>query len=188
MFRWMLIVPLVLAGEVVAQDKGDPRIRRFKREQAVARVGSVSREFVEKYGDDAVFALSPCQTPVAIKLAEFSNSGGLDKLPRPRDFLRLVAKHGGDVATWGIEHAVELGDVDNFDAYLENPLEYAMNLKLLADGAAESRARRLNAQVPAGNQPPFQMTVDLRTVGAIAGGLLLIGLLAWRCWVRYSTP
>jgi LPXTG-motif cell wall-anchored protein len=127
----------------------DPRLRRANREQAVAAVGPIARDFVETHGDEAVAAIFACSKPVAVKLAEFYASGEMGKLPRPRDLLRVVAQrgHGDDVALWAIEHARELTDTDSFDAYLQSPLEYALNLKLLSAGAAEARAWRLNQAV-----------------------------------------
>src|SRR5579871_53297 len=62
----------------------DPRVRRAWRERAVAIIGPRARDFVETQGDEAVAALFACSRPVAVKLVEFHNSGGLDKLPRPR--------------------------------------------------------------------------------------------------------
>lgn len=49
----------------------DPRTRRAWREQAVAKVGPIARDFVETHGDAAVAALFSCSRPVAVKLAQF---------------------------------------------------------------------------------------------------------------------
>src|SRR5260370_17756963 len=75
------------------------------------------------------------------------------KLRRPRALLGVIAqpRHGDDVALFAIRHAGQLTDPDCFDAYLLNPLEYAMGLKQLSAGAAEVRARRQN---PAAMTPP----------------------------------
>jgi hypothetical protein len=150
-------------------DGADPRIRRAHREQAVAAVGPGARDFVETQGDEAVAAIFACSKPVAVKLAEFHACGELGKLPRPRDLLRVIAqpRHGDDVAVWAICHARELADTDSFDAFLFNPLEYALGLKQLATGAAEARARRLNQAAMTTPQP-----VDERLV--IGGGLCLL--------------
>ena len=101
----------------------DPRVRRAYREQAVAVVGPIARDFVETHGEEAVAAIFACSRPVAVKLAEFHASGELGKLPRPRDLLRVIAqpRHGDDVALWAIHHARELTDMDSFDAYLHQP-------------------------------------------------------------------
>ena len=124
----------------------DPRVRRAYREQAVAKVGPIARDFVETQGDEAVAAIFACSRPVAVRLAEFHASGEMGKLLRPRDLLRVIAqpRHGDDVALWAIAHAGELADTDSFDAYLLSPLDYALGLKQLATGAADARARRLN--------------------------------------------
>src|SRR5581483_7178490 len=117
----------------------DPRLRRAWREQAVAEVGPVARDFVETMGDDAVAAIFSCSRPVAVMLAEFYASGGMGKLPRPHGLLLVIAqpRHGDDVVVFAIHHAAELADVDSFDAFLISPLDYAMGLKKLAAGAAE---------------------------------------------------
>jgi hypothetical protein len=158
----------------------DPRVRRAHRERAVAAVGPVARDLVETHGDEAVAALFACPKPVAVRLAEWHAASELGKLPRPRDLLRVIAmpQHGGDVALWAMQHAGELTDVDSFDAYLFNPLEYALGLKPLAAGAAEARARRLSqaaAATPAAAPPWTHQQL------ALAGGglLLVVGLLVW---------
>jgi hypothetical protein len=156
----------------------DPRVRRAYREQAVAEVGPIARNFVETMGDEAVAAIFACSRPVAVMLAEFYVSGGMGKLPRPRGLLCVIAqpRHGDDVAVWAINHAAELADVDCFDAYLISPLDYAMGLKPLAAGAAEVRERRRNQAAMTG-----ALAVNERLV--IAGGagiLIIVGLLLWR--------
>lgn len=160
--RWLtpgtLCLIVVQTGELSAQSNpggngfgryvtsANPRQRRSFRERAVARIGPVARDFVEAQGDEAVAAIFACSAPVGVKLAEFHASGGLGKLPRPGDLLCLIALrgHGDDVALWAIAHAGELEDPDSFNAYLASPLDYALGLKDLAAGAAETRARRLN--------------------------------------------
>jgi hypothetical protein len=167
----------------------DARTRRSQRERAVATVGPVARELVETFGDEAVAALSACSPAGGRKLAEFHATGELAKLPKPRDLLRVIGQrgHGDDVANFAIDHARELADVDQLDAYLISPLEYALGLRPLATGAAEMRALRLNVQAaaaapPAQQQPP-PLQIDERWAGLlIIGGLGVIGLLVW--WKR----
>lgn len=158
----------------------DPRMRRALRERAVAYAGEGSREFVETQGDAAVAAIFACSQGGARKLVEFNNSGKLAKLPRPADLLRVIAQpgNGDDVGVYAIQHANELTDVDNFDAYLLNPLEYAYALRPLSEGAAEVRARRLSAQAA---WVPWQVTLDGRAI-AIGGGVLAVVLFLW--WRR----
>lgn len=169
----------------------DPRARRVSRERAVASVGPVARDFVETHGDEAVAALFACSRPVAVKLAQFHDGGELGKLPRPRDLLLAIARPGcgDDVALWAIGHAGELGDRDAFDAYMINPLEYAMGLKPLAMGAADMRARRLQlAAMPVRPVAPSwaQSWEDIapETKLCITGGVLLIGAAAIVMWRR----
>ncbi len=47
------------------------------------------------------------------------------------------------MALWAFAHVGELTDLDSFDAYLLDPLSYAMALKNLEQGVAEVRDRRL---------------------------------------------
>jgi hypothetical protein len=155
----------------------DPRLRRAWREQAVAEVGPVARDFVETMGDDAVAAIFACSRPVAVMLAEYFNSGGMGKLPRPRGLLWVIGqpRHGDDVAVWAIHHAAELADVDSFDAYLISPLDYAMELKPLAAGAAEVRERRNQAATAGATTAKERMVI-----AGGAGILIIVGLLLWR--------
>ncbi len=172
----------------------DPRARRAWREQAVANVGPIARDFVETQGDEGVAALFACSKPVAIKLAQFHASGELGRLPRPRDLLVAIAIPGcgDDVALWAIGHAAELSDRDSFDAYLMSPLEYALGLKPLAAGAADVRARRLQqaaiamrpAAAPQANGWE-QMAPETKL--CIAGGVFLIGAVAIVMWKRRQT-
>ncbi len=159
----------------------DPRVRRANRERAVAVVGPCAREFVEALGDDAVAALFACSKPVAVKLAKFHDSGELGKLSKPRDLLYVIAqpRHGDDVALWAIQHAGELNDLDCFDAFLLNPLEYALNLKQLAAGANEVRASRLTAAAAMSSwQPPMEPRQGI----ALGIGMVIVALpLAWMC-------
>lgn len=194
----VLLLVLLPPAEAMAQydpyrpvnAQQDPRVRRALRERAVAFAGANSREFVEKYGDDAVAAICACTQAGAQKLVEFSRSGDLGKLPRPSDLLKLIAipGNGDDVLLWAINHAKELGDVDNFDAFLLSPQEYAFALKQLDQGAAEMRARRLSLQAAAtpapqpSSQPSpgiSQIPLDNRTLAWVGGGLLVVVLIVW---------
>ena len=155
----------------------DPRMKRAMRERAVAYAGDASRDFIETYGDPAVMAIFGCSHDGARKLVEFYNLHKLEKLPRPTDFLRVVSLpgNGDDVVIFATMHDNELTDVDNFDAYLLNPLDYAYALRKLSEGAAEARARRLTGQAAA---TPWQLTLDNRTI-AVGGGILAVILLLW---------
>src|SRR6266851_8059160 len=114
-FRWKLVcflllflLPASLHGQAVRQrppyqpgppaaaQTADPRLQRAAREKAVAIVGTKGRDFVESYGQDAVAAIFACSRPAAVRLVEFHASGGLAKLPRPRELLRAIGKpnHG----------------------------------------------------------------------------------------------
>jgi len=161
----------------------DPRMRRAWREQAVAKVGPSARNLVETYGDDAVAAIFACSRPVGLKLAEFHNSGEMAMLARPHDLLWVVAQPGcgDDVAVWAMHHHHELGDVDNFNAYVLNPLEYSLGLKPLAAGAAEARARRLNQAVMTGTAWGASLSPDQKLAIAGGAGLAVIGgIILWR--------
>jgi len=181
----LLLLPAAAPGQFnpyapPVQVDNDPRTRRALRERAVAYAGPSSREFVETQGDAAVAALFACSQPAAGKLVEFHNSGGLAKLPKPGDLLRVIAQpgNGDDVLLYAIQHANELSDVDCFDAYLLNPLEYAYALRPLGEGAAEARARRLSAHAAT---IPWRVTLDGRAI-ALGGGILAIVLFLW--WRR----
>jgi hypothetical protein len=172
----------------------DPRVRRALRERAVAYAGENSRALVEKEGDDAVAAIAACTPAGARKLVEFYASGDYSKLPRPRDFLRVVALpgHGDDVVLWAIQpdHARLLTDVDNYDAFLLSPLEIVYSLKPIEQSAAEARALRLAAQAavtpaPQPQQQPQpqvpQIPLDTRTLAWAGGGLVVLLLIvAWK--------
>lgn len=141
--------PPFRSNQPATKPRPDPREIRAARDKAVAVVGATGRDFVETYGEDAVAAIFACSQARAKQLVEFYSSGGQAKFPpRPRDLLRVIGKphHGDDVASWAIAHADELTAVDNFDAYLLDPLSYALALKKLEDGAAEVREFRRRAQ------------------------------------------
>jgi hypothetical protein len=161
----------------------DPRVRRANREQAVAIVGPKSRDFVETYGDEAVAAIFACSRPVALKLVEFHSCGEMGKLPRPGDLLCVIAqpRHCDDVAVFAIRNVQKLCDVDCFDAYLLNPLDYALGLRALETGAAEVRARRLNqtAVISPPARPQLSADEKLAVVGVV-GFAVIAGILLWR--------
>jgi hypothetical protein len=164
----------------------DARARRAARERAVAYAGASSRHFVETYGEPAVWAIFGCSQGAAGELVEFSNSGGLAKLPRPAALLQVIAQrgHGDDVLRYAIDHATELTDGDHFNAYLQSPLEYACALRDLAQGAAEARARRLAGEAAAAR---WQVRLDGRTL-ALGGSILALGaLLLWWKYHRRLT-
>jgi len=160
----------------------DPREQRAAREQAVATVGATGRDFVETYGEDAVAAISACSQPVALRLVEFHAAGVLGKLPRPRGLLRLIGEpqHGDEVASWAMAHAGELMDLDYFDAYLIDPLPYALALQKLDGGAAEVCDRRRRWQDR--ETQAARASQDLRLYGLGGGVAAVFLLLGW--WYR----
>jgi hypothetical protein len=173
------------------------RLRRANREKAVAKVGSESREFVETYGEDAVAAIFACSPQVGMKLVECHASGALAKLPSPCDLLRLIAnpRHRDDVALWAVQHASELTDPDSFDAYLARPLEYALSLKPLKQGAAEVMATRIASRdtttvSPAATPQAAQTATTPATTVSAKLKLLLdddrVGITACGCMVMIT--
>jgi hypothetical protein len=113
-------------------------VQRNARDRVIAANGESVRNLVETYGEAAVAALSRCSRDVAVKLGRFP---AWETFPRPADLLRTIGQpnHGDDVATWALAHAKELADPDCFDAYLSDPLSYALSLKKLGDGATRVR-------------------------------------------------
>jgi hypothetical protein len=167
----------------VVKPPPDARELRAARERAVATVGPVGRDFVETYGEDAVAAIFACTQPAALKLVEFYSAGGLGKLSRPRELLRAIAKpkHGDEVASWAIAHADELADVDHFEAYLLDPLSYALALKKLDDGAAEvSRFRRYAHDYQTQRAQWASSSPGWRIFGLVAGVTAVVLLVRWR--------
>ena len=149
MRRFVVILLVVLPpAEAMAQynpyapvnAQPDPRVRPFYR-RSVAFAGANSREFVEKYGDDAVAAIFACTQAGA-------ETGGFLSVRRPGeaagllDFLKVVAipGNGDDVVLWAAQHPKELTDTDNLDAFLLAPLEIVYALKSLDQAAAEAVA------------------------------------------------
>lgn len=158
MKRLLLLLAAALAAPAQAQytpDPPGPKARRAERERAVALLGGgeVARRFVEDHGDNAVKALAACSTDCGRKLAAWhADPDGLNRLPRPGEFLLVVAdrRRGGDeLVFWALAHSQELRDLDAFEATLREPMELALSLKPLAQAASENRARRLaNAANP----------------------------------------
>jgi hypothetical protein len=164
---------------VTQNDPQDPRVRRAAREQVVARVGEESRGLVEAY-DEAVVALGHCSVPVAKRLSLFYSQGGLDRFPRPRDFLVMLTQQRGnadDVCLWALQpqNVEKLRDVDYFDAYLASPLEYALALSSLPDGAAKSRANRLGNQ---SSTVSYRQGNSSETEASVRAGSLVLGVVA----------
>jgi hypothetical protein len=155
----------------------DPRVRRAYREKAVAVVGQHARDFVETHGDEAVVAIFAVSKAAAAKLVDFHESGELATLPRPRDLLHAIGLpgHGNDVARWAMQHAEELADADNFDAFLMMPLDYALGLKDLATGATELRARRLHHAAMT-----VPLPLDDKLIAGGVGVVVIIMILLWR--------
>lgn len=196
LFMLLLVQPATLFGQTPRRWRStgpdappvtpapDPRELRAARERAVEKVGAGGREFVETYGEDAVAAICVCSRTVSLQLVEFHSSGGLGKLPRPRELLRVVGKpnHGDDVASWAIAHAGELADVDRFEAYLRDPLSYALALKKLDDGAAEvGRFRRYVSDYQAQTaQWASRSSHGWRILGLGGGVTAIVLLLRWR--------
>ena len=112
-------------------------------------------------------------------LVELYTSGEMSKLPRPRALLGVIGQQGnGDaVARFAINHAGELTDADRFDAFLAEPLEYALDLKQLAEGAAEMQARR---RYSAARITAFWAGLSDREKVGIVALVVVVGVLVWR--------
>jgi hypothetical protein len=178
----LLLVPGQALGQFnpfAPQQNADARWRRAIREQAVAYAGAAARGLVENEGDAACAAIFACSPAGARHLAEFYSAGNLAKLPFPEKLLRAIGQTGAgdDVLFWAVQHQVQLTDPHCLEAYCLDPLQYALGLRPLEEGAAELRARRLSAQA---GPPPWQSSVDAQKLALLAGGLLLVGLLWWR--------
>lgn len=178
----LVLLPPPASGQLnpYAPQQPDPRIRRAWREQAVAWAGGKARELVEKEGDDGVRAILYCSPSGARKLTEWYASGGLSKLPYPQWLLQAIGQpgHGDDVVLWAIEHAGELADPFALEAYCASPLDYALNLRSLEQGAAEVRARRLATQAAVAPQS-WQVTLDGQKLLVLGGAAAGVGLLVW---------
>lgn len=126
------------------------------RELAVAALGGTpeARKLVEDFGETGVRAVNACSIEVGKKLAAWhSEPGGMSSLPRPGDFLALLAgrpRDADEIALWVMGNAQRMRDLDNFEAVLHEPLEVILGLKRLEQAASENRARRLaQAEAPA---------------------------------------
>ena len=172
------------------ESSDDPRVRRAAREKAIATLGPGARPFVEAYGENAIAAIGACSRHVALKLVAFYDSGQLNRLARPGKLLAVISdpRHRDDVALWAIEHAAELNDPDSLEAYLSDPLEYALGLKALEAGAARMRTMRLNRAVmaatpaPARDAPHWKALLDDDRVGvtACACAVIILAIVLWR--------
>ena len=144
----------------------NPRERRYWRERAVAYAGPSARSLVESdYGDEAALALLRCSPGVARRLAAFGASGGLGKLPQPRESLMVIGhpNGGSDACLYVIKHANELTDPVCSEVFLEAPLDFVLGLKQLPAAVAERRdsmycvtGSRLAANGRPIDQPRFQ--------------------------------
>jgi len=128
-------------------NSNDPHARRQWREDAVAHVGQDARPMVETH-ELAARALLACSYSTANDLVAAFNRGDLSKLPSLDYLLAAIVRSndGEAVAVFAIGHLKELEDIDHFNAFMGNPVEYALGLKDLAAGAAEVRAARLRRQ------------------------------------------
>ncbi|HZZ78775.1 MAG TPA: hypothetical protein VFE62_09670 [Gemmataceae bacterium] len=169
---FVLIASAIWAQAAAAQSSAWQQ--RIMREQVVARVGPVARPIVESpFANEACWALSSCSWHVAIRLAEFHNSGELAKRPMPGELLRAIGMHG-DVVAWYVMQHPELCDTDCCIAFVNRPLDISLNVCPLESAAAEVRAARLRGQ---SWWPP-----DTRLVAGGAGVVILGGLFIW--WRR----
>jgi hypothetical protein len=157
------------------------RQRRADREAAVARVGECSRALVEEFGEPATAALNTCSPEVSRKLSLFHSSGALAKVARPADLLLCIARrgHGDDVALFAIRNVEKLTDPDVLTAFVEEPLDFALELQKLSDGGAAVRSRRQHAQAvqtPALKswQPPLPQDADYKTITLCLGGFIVV--------------
>ncbi len=138
-----------------------------------------ARSFIESC-DEASEAALKCSAPVAAKLAAFHASGQLAKLSRPRELLSVIAENGRDdadaIALFAVQHGKELEDEAAFAAFIEAPLDFALGLKTLSQGAAEVKARRDTA-APSG---PSVGITDWRSFAIVVGIVAVIALLLWK--------
>ena len=155
------------------------REKRAERDKAVAYIGEDDElPVVYRKLRRGVRRGFGCSQPVAAKLAAFHCSGQLGKLPRPRELLSVIAQqgNGNDVALFAIQHGHELEDEPCFSAFVDAPLDFALGLKTLSQGAAEVKARR---DGEARNGPLVGIT-DWKPVWCIGGGAAVIALLLWK--------
>ncbi len=184
LFVSMLVAPSSLLGQYNAYSQvPEPRVRRYWREQAVTHAGGgpQARLFVETHGEFATTALLSCSPPVAKKLVAFSQGNSLNRLGTPRELLLAIGQpgNGDEVCLFIIDHAEELCDPAARHAFLTCPLEYALYLKPLAEGAVTVRTARLRSEA-SGAAWLSRLSVNSRII-AVAGGAVLLALLVrWR--------
>lgn len=165
---FLLLLPLLAHGQ------GNPYQRRAIREQAVAWAGPQARAFVET-GDEPALALLAVSPSGAQKLVQFHDSGALGKLPQPPALLQCIAMYGEDVLLFAIQHAKELEEPEAFSAFISTPLEYALGLKQLEQGAAEIKAAKLAYYAAAQNRQ-----WNSKHIALLAGIAVIAGLVVWR--------
>lgn len=179
-----LLPPSASFGQYIAYAQvPEARVRRYWRDQAVLRAGGTlqARQFVETHGEVAAVALLSCSPPVARKLVAFSQEDPLARLGLPRDLLLAIGKpgNGDDVCLYVVNHAGELRDPDARVAFLSSPLEFALYLRPLSEGADAVRTARLSSE--AGAMAWFGRISGNARVFAIAVGIVLLALLIrWR--------
>lgn len=163
------------------------RARRATRERAVAFGGLAVRPLVESaFGDEAARAVLSCSKDTSVRLAEFYTAGGMAKWSRPAELMIVLAEKGqaNDCVNWITQpqHARLLDDRDNFEAFLQAPMDYVLGLAPLETAGSELRAQRL-APAPSyepvdNNQFVLPANVDKKTAIGIGCGLVLfIGII-----------
>lgn len=170
----MRYVLLILLLPTFAHGQGNAYQRRALREQAVAYAGPQARAFVES-GDDAALALLAISPSGAQKLVQFHDSGCLGRMPQPPALLRAIAMHGEDVLLFAVQHAKALEEIDSFQAFIQSPLDYALGLKQLEQGAAEVKAAKLAYYAAAQNR-----RWNSKHIALLAGIAAIAGLVIWR--------
>ncbi|MFO0966429.1 MAG: hypothetical protein U0793_12710 [Gemmataceae bacterium] len=159
------------------------RAKRGARERMVAALGLQARRLVEAH-DEAVAALSCCSRPVGLRFCESYNAGVFNKCANMPELLRVIAMpgHGDDVAIFAMSHANELNDFDMCSAYLVSPLDYAMRLKTLEQGATEMRAVSFASMPkPTANKGFFNIDgIDNRLGIGLGIGAVILCFLAWK--------
>lgn len=184
----LLVSTLVAPSSLLAQYNAypqvpEPRVRRYWREQAVTHAGGgpEARYFVETHGEFATMALLACSPSVARKLVVFSQDDSLNRLGSPRELLLAIGQpgNGDEVCLFIINHAGELCDPAARDAFLTSPLEYALCLKPLAEGAVMVRTNRLRSEA-SGAAWLGRVSANSRVLAVAGGAVLLALLIRWR--------
>jgi hypothetical protein len=172
-----------------------PAQRRAAREQAVARAGESSRDFVEAYGEDAVAALLLCSKDVSARLVRFHSEGEFGKLPRRAELLRAIAVAGiaDDMAVWVMRHSEELKEAETCGIFLRDPVSYGLSLRKLSDGVQQERKaqkawmQKVNMPPKAGQDAALQeadtpegLNGQLKQIGMVAGALAIAMLVMRR--------